>query len=541
MIGLTLGHRYGVAASLFALQLLACGARLVTGGTTPDGLPVVLTPSNTTVLVTETDPEALRAAVARSLTAHDWVVEESSSERIVARYTRGRVWARVALVLSSGQVVVTYLDSQGVAVESATSSRTYDRWMRTLSDAITEEVGRPERERLEAVARDEEAARAREREAREAEEREVERAREERLEVERLATERERLATERARAESAAAASRAREAEAIAHPRMDFGVTTASPGLGFDPDQARGGRGHAEVRPGFGSVSYRGRAGGRVTAGDMGLPAGCTGFFPADAQHTLVLPFDLTYLRLEAPSDGDATLLVVTPDGNVWCDDDSAGALTPRLAGWFPAGVYRVFVGSYSASATPTYRLTLSESDSAGSFAEPVPSVPTEFCWNLRAMEWLTTIATTAGRDSGADRDAIVARAEVVCGGGLDAASNESWGNGNALRNGSSWYYPDGAPYQAAGVTYYPHGGTFSASSSSSSSYYYPNAGIALSSSGTWYTTDGRTTSESALVEAASRRLTRERLDYIVGLYRSATNPWWRTLYVTALVVESER
>jgi hypothetical protein len=93
----------------------------------------------------------------------------------------------------------------------------------------------------------------------------------------------------------------------------------------------------------------------------MGFPDACPGYFDAAPQHTVVLTSDEPYLRIEAPSDGDATLAIVSPDGSVWCDDDSAGNLTPRLEGYFPAGVYQVYVGTYAPGRTSRYELLFSE------------------------------------------------------------------------------------------------------------------------------------------------------------------------------------
>jgi hypothetical protein len=154
------------------------------------------------------------------------------------------------------------------------------------------------------------------------------------------------------------------------------GVYAAIPCLEFDARRARRTRGLIELRAGFGETVERGRgtAGGPLNAASMGLPSACHGNFPSDAQHTLVLETDMPYFRVEAPSGGDATLVIVTPDGNVWCDDDSAGNYTPRLEGWFPAGVYRIFVGSYQAGRALPYDLVLSER-AAGYAALPVAPV----------------------------------------------------------------------------------------------------------------------------------------------------------------------
>lgn len=371
--------RLALLALCLLLALASCRRRptYVTGSVTPGGEIISFAPAPVTLLYATTSLDEVRAALARAIDARGFTLETSEGSRVVARRTARGLSLRIAIDFTETQAVVTYLDSDGLRIESATSSRRYDGWMNELSASMESELGRPERERAEAVARAEEAERNREREAREAVEREHERDRRERLERERLATERERLAAERARADSAAADARAREAEAASRPRLDVGVYAAIPSLEFDARRARRTRGLIDLRAGFGETVERGRgsAGGPLNAATMGLPSACPGFFPTDAQHTLVLETDMPYFRVEAPSGGDATLVIVTPDGNVWCDDDSAGNYTPRLEGFFPAGVYRIFVGSYEAGRALSYDLVLSERTARG-YVTAAPAAP---------------------------------------------------------------------------------------------------------------------------------------------------------------------
>lgn len=373
-----------ILSAILALNTLdGCRRRptYITGTETPGGEVISFSPAPVTLVYGATPPDQLRAAIARALDARHWTLETSDGARIVAHLEHRGANVRIAIDFGETQLAITCLDTNGLAIESVSSSRRYDGYMRSLMDNIESEIGRPAREAAEALARAEEAERAREREAAEAVAREADRERNARLEAERLATERERLATERARAESAAASARAREAEAASRPRIDVGVYAAIPSLEFDARRARRERGLLDLRAGFGESVERGRgiAGGPLTATSMGLPAVCPGFFPTDAQHTVVLETDMPYLRVETPSTGDATLVIVTPDGNVWCDDDSAGNYTPRLEGWFPAGVYRIFVGSYDGRSL-SYDLLLSERPAAVYAAAPVapvaPAVP---------------------------------------------------------------------------------------------------------------------------------------------------------------------
>jgi hypothetical protein len=369
-----------LSAALALTVLDGCRRRptFVTGTETPGGEVISFSPAPITLVYGATPPDDVRAALARALSERRWILETSEGGRVVAHLEHRGASVRIAIDFGDTQLAITCLSSDGLTIESVSSSRRYDGYMRQLTGTIESEIGRPAREAAEAVARAEEAERTREREARDAVAREAERDRSARLEAERLATERERLSTERARAESDAASARAREAEAASRPRLDVGVYAAIPSLEFDARRARRARGVLDLRAGFGETleSGRGVAGGPLDASGMGLPSGCPGFFPTDAQHTVVLETDMPYFRMETPSSGDATLVVVTPDGNVWCDDDSAGNYTPRLEGWFPAGVYRVFVGSFEPGRTLTYNLLLSERRGATYVTPPVAAAP---------------------------------------------------------------------------------------------------------------------------------------------------------------------
>lgn len=469
-------------------------------------------PPPVTVVYGRTDIDAVRAALGRALEVRDYTLESSEGSRIVAHWAGGSQSVRVSIEISETQAVISYLASTGMPVESPSSSRRFDGWMNDLSATITDEIGRPERERLE---REQWAAAAASRER----------------------VERDRLATDRARAEASAADARAREAEAIAHPRVEIGVVSTAPRLEFDGDRARRGRGAVRLRAGFGETTERSRerAGGPVTAADLGLPSSCAGWFPTEAQETIVIDGDLPYFRIEAPSDGDATLLVVTPDGSVWCDDDAAGNLTPRLAGYFPGGVYHVFVGSYAAGTSLRFSLTMSEyGPPSASTSAPVATVVTEQCTNIRAMMWL---ARLSGRGAGREWDQMAERERVACDAGIEAASTEVWGgSGITLRSGDTWYYPSGVAYFSGGSVYYPTGVAFL----SGGTYYYPN-GVVMRSGGTWYASNGVASSESALLGAAMGGLARDRYEHLMGLYRSASNEYWSMTYLLSMVVESSR
>ncbi|MEZ4410499.1 MAG: hypothetical protein R3A52_29065 [Polyangiales bacterium] len=108
----------------------------------------------------------------------------------------------------------------------------------------------------------------------------------------------------------------------------------------------------------------------------MNLPAGCRGYYSGQPGHVMVLGDDFNYLRVESRSDSDTTLAIVAPDGSVWCDDDGAGGTDARIAGQFPAGPYRVFVGNYQPNVISRYQLSVSELQPAVAAPAPVMAAP---------------------------------------------------------------------------------------------------------------------------------------------------------------------
>jgi len=147
--------------------------------------------------------------------------------------------------------------------------------------------------------------------------------------------------------------------------RIERHDPTISGTLRFDADEARGGRGAIVLEPRRGS-GLRGRAGGRVTAPALGLPASCPGYFSERAQHTVVLGSDAPSLEIRVESSGPATLALVAPDGSVWCD----ASASPSVRGYLVAGVYQIYVGSHTARRPPRYTLRIEE-------VSPVVGIPT--------------------------------------------------------------------------------------------------------------------------------------------------------------------
>lgn len=333
--------RWVALFALLSLALVGCGRRAVPLNTT---LPVALE--------AQADPTELRAAIIRGLEARHFVAESEQPGRIIGRLShRGRT-LRVAIDYTPSDYRITYLDSAGLGYMVGRDgvpmiSRHYDRWVAALRNTIQDELGRPERERQEAIERDRQhqiqlaqAETQRQREVLEAEQRERDRERDAQLEV-------ERLRTERARAEADA-----RRPIIVNHPPQ---VVTR-----FEVAPRRRLRARFEsVRIGrrVGTRYLRGQAEGDMDAGGLGLPGGCRGYFSGTPEHVITVRRDVDYLRLETEAEGDPTLVLVASDGSVYCDDDGGNGLNSRIEGSFPSGTYRVFVGSYRAGQSATYRL----------------------------------------------------------------------------------------------------------------------------------------------------------------------------------------
>lgn len=350
---------------LVATALAGCGTRSVPLATTTPFL-----------LAQESDPTALRAAIVRALDARQYATESEADGRIVARFSqRGRM-LRLAIDYSSRDYRVTYLDSAGFGYQVGPDgqpviSAHYDRQVRALQQTIESEIDRPAREAREAVEQQRqhelavlEAERRRQAEAQQAQSNEAERRRQAELERKRLATERERLRMERAQAEA-----EARRPRIVAHDPVYVD------GMAY----RRGSRarfGSARVAPGFREEWLRGQAEGRSDAAGLRLPTSCRGYYDGTPEHAVVVRNNLDYLRIETDADQDVTIVGIAPDGNVYCDDDGGAGLNARIEGYFPAGTYRVMVGTYQPGASSRYELLLSETQAPSENAPPVAAAP---------------------------------------------------------------------------------------------------------------------------------------------------------------------
>jgi hypothetical protein len=117
------------------------------------------------------------------------------------------------------------------------------------------------------------------------------------------------------------------------------------------------------LRPGFlpDPQTLSGVSGGPHDASALGTtPFGpCAGSIATRPDHLLTVEEPFEYLRIRGFSDGDTSLVIRGPDGQVYCNDDAVG-LDPQIEGSFAAGVYQIFVGAYGGDSA-AYTLDFSE------------------------------------------------------------------------------------------------------------------------------------------------------------------------------------
>ena len=125
--------------------------------------------------------------------------------------------------------------------------------------------------------------------------------------------------------------------------------------------------------PSFGSIGLRsgfvpdphvvaGRAGGSISA--SAIDGSCRGYVSQEPNHVLMSQSGFRQLRLLVNSSVDTTLVVMTPNGQILCNDDGGGGsgLNPVVNLSSGPGPIRVWVGTYSASgAGAAYNLGFSE------------------------------------------------------------------------------------------------------------------------------------------------------------------------------------
>lgn len=124
----------------------------------------------------------------------------------------------------------------------------------------------------------------------------------------------------------------------------NFGTVTVAPGFTPDPATASGTSG--------GSTNGQSRN------------AQCAGWISDTPDHLLVATGDFPTLRVMARAtnaEQDITMVIQRPDGSYVCNDDDEEGLNPLVVGPFPAGTYKVWVGSYEEGTHAAYTLGVSE------------------------------------------------------------------------------------------------------------------------------------------------------------------------------------
>lgn len=347
---------------------MACGGRVVP-----------LSPTISGIVSQTQDPVEVRAALSRALQSRRFTIESQAENQLVARMDhRGRVF-RVQIDYDATGYRMSYLDSVGMNYQVSETGQAmihnnYNRYMARLERTIQDELGRPAREQEEALedAREQQLELQREETRRQVAVQEAETDR--RLALEhaetnrQLAVTRESTQADRIRAQAdadrAAAARAHAEAEVLRQQPPVIVQYDQAPVVvdRFSFEATDHVRGSITLQSGFMPDPHveRGRAAGRTPSRRLGMPASCAGFWTRRPQHYVTLPRDMRYLRVDVNSRQDTTLAIVTPDGRVWCDDDTVGQ-NPQLAGHFPAGTYAVYVGTYQAGARATYDISMSE------------------------------------------------------------------------------------------------------------------------------------------------------------------------------------
>ena len=142
------------------------------------------------------------------------------------------------------------------------------------------------------------------------------------------------------------------------YPDATLTVSSSQAGGGNQSDRARMAPtfGRADLAAGFGGHQIELQAGGNLEAFDLG--ANCAGFI-AEAPDYVVGYAGGDALRIAATSDEDTTLAVMTPTGEVLCNDDFNGLNPGLVVENAVAGDYAVWVGTFLTIENDVYPATL--------------------------------------------------------------------------------------------------------------------------------------------------------------------------------------
>lgn len=145
---------------------------------------------------------------------------------------------------------------------------------------------------------------------------------------------------------------------------------SSAPGNASLPDTSE--ERHLAISPGFSPDPWRVSfvsGGAQSASSQFGTDMrgnSCQGNIATTADHEMTLVDAFSYLQLWTQADGDTTLIIDGPGKFLLCDDDGGSGLNEHIehTNW-PAGDYRIYVGSYSEDYL-NYQLSASELSSTG-------------------------------------------------------------------------------------------------------------------------------------------------------------------------------
>lgn len=118
------------------------------------------------------------------------------------------------------------------------------------------------------------------------------------------------------------------------------------------------------LAPGFlpDPKTVSGRSGGSVDASQYGSTSHgpCRGMISVNPDHVMTLTAAFNYLEVTATAQNDTTMVIHGPDGYRCNDDDPGRGLNPGIRGSWPAGQYRIWIGTYGTGSTDNHPYTLS-------------------------------------------------------------------------------------------------------------------------------------------------------------------------------------
>ena len=134
------------------------------------------------------------------------------------------------------------------------------------------------------------------------------------------------------------------------------------------------------------SVATRsGTAGGLIDATSLGNT--CRGHIPA-APHLTLTTTGYRRVVLFTSATSDLTMVVRDSAGVIHCDDDSGGGTQPRITATLPPGLQQVWIGTYSASDSAPFQLSVQSDPAVASAADGLApeSSPTVATLDLDAV-----------------------------------------------------------------------------------------------------------------------------------------------------------